>query len=169
MERPEPPRTGSEPPMLHGFLDYQRSTIVMKASGLDRDQMNQRCAASSLTLAGILKHLALVEDSWFDNRFAGRDMRQPWASAPWADDRDWEFTTSSEHEPDDLVEMYEAACARSRDTTAGVSLDTQSAHPGRDGAHWSLRWIMLHMLEETARHAGHADIIRESIDGETGE
>ncbi len=168
MERERPAPVGDESSALAAFLDYQRASIVMKANALDHGQMNQRLEPSTLTLAGILKHLTLVEDHWFDYQFRGNDQRQPWADAPWDDDRDWEFTTAPDHEPPELIDMYEAACQRSRATCDGVDLDTLSVRPSRSGDHWDLRWIFLHMIEETARHAGHADLIRESIDGATG-
>lgn len=168
MKRPPPPYAATEAETIHAFLDHQRASVLIKAEGLDHRALNQRCDASSLTLAGLLKHLALVEDSWFDWRFAGNDEREPWASAPWDEDSDWEFTTAPAHQPDELIASYQDACRRSRAVTAEIPLDTLSARPDRDGGHWSLRWILLHMIEETARHAGHADFIRESIDGQTG-
>ena len=168
MARETPSPVGPERSALPAFLDYQRASIMMKAAGLDHAQLNQRLAPSSLTLAGILKHLSLVEDQWFDHKFKGNAQRRPWANAPWNKDPDWEFTTAPSHEPGELLAMYESACDRSRAICKGVDLSTLSARTGRSGDHWDLRWIFLHMIEETARHAGHADLIRESIDGATG-
>jgi uncharacterized damage-inducible protein DinB len=173
MEPIHPDESGDELTLLTQFLDRQRATLVRKAAGLDRDQIATTTAASDLTLAGLVKHLALVEDSWFTNRMAGRPDPEPWASAPWDDDPDWEFHTAPADDPADLLALYGQACARSRAVVAEVvgagGLDTMSALPRRTGAHVSLRWILLHMIEETARHNGHADLLREAIDGTTGE
>ena len=144
----------------------------MKASGLTREQMNQPTAASSLTLAGLLKHLALVEDSWFTVRMAGGHEPEPWASAPFDTDPDWDLHSAVDDEPDELLALYRDACARSRAVIdAAGSLDQTSVATSRwrPGQHFTLRWILLHMIEETARHNGHADLIREAIDGVTGE
>jgi hypothetical protein len=174
--QPEPTRVdpdvqGGEAELLTGFLDYHRATFLRKVAGLTKEQMAQTTAASSLTLAGLTKHLALVEDSWFTERVAGRPMPEPWASAPFDDDRDWELHSAVEDDPGDLVELYLAACARSRAVVAEArDLDQLSVVPdGLAGKPFSLRWLLLHMLEETARHNGHADLLREAIDGRTGE
>lgn len=153
-----------------GFLDYQRATFEMKIDGLDQDQMAQTTAKSSMTLAGLAKHLALVEDHWFQARFLDRPMPEPWASAPFDDDPDWEFHSAVTDDPDELRAQYVAACERSRDAIAGASMSDESAQEirGFDGT-VSLEWIVLHMIEETARHNGHADLLREAIDGSVGE
>jgi uncharacterized damage-inducible protein DinB len=173
MERTDPDLSGDDFTLLTQFLDYHRATLVQKASGLDRAQLSATTGASDLTLAGLVKHLALVEDSWFTERLLGRPDPEPWASAPWDDDRDWEFHSAQDDDPTDLLALYDAACQRSRAAVAEVmadgGLDALSARPRRDGNRVSLRWILLHMIEETARHNGHADLIRESIDGVTGE
>jgi uncharacterized damage-inducible protein DinB len=174
MQRIDPDGSADELTLLSQFLDYHRATLVQKVSGLDREQLATRVGASELTLAGLVKHLSLVEDTWFTRRLAGRPDPEPWASAPWDDDRDWEFHSAVDDEPADLLALYAAACDRSRAVTAEVAaaggLDTLSVRPaGSDGRHVSLRWILLHLLEETARHNGHADLLRESIDGTTGE
>lgn len=157
---------------LGAFLDFHRATLLRKIEGLAKDQLGHTAVpTSTLTLAGLVKHLALVEDSWFQEVFLGRPLPEPWASAPWDDDPDWEFHTAPADEPNDLVELYLAATGRSRATVAAAeSLDSLSVKPGqREGKPFSLRWILLHMIEETARHAGHADLLREAIDGQTGE
>jgi Protein of unknown function (DUF664) len=173
MERHDPDATGDELTLLTQFLDYHRATLVQKASGLTRAQLATTTATSDLTLAGLVKHLALVEDSWFTDRMAGREDPEPWASAPWDDDPDWEFHSAPADDPAALLALYGQACARSRAVVAEVvaagGLDTLSARPRGTGAHVSLRWILLHMIEETARHNGHADLLREAIDGTTGE
>jgi uncharacterized damage-inducible protein DinB len=169
--RVEPELQGSEAELIRGFLDYQRATFVQKINGLDRVQFGQRIASSDLTLAGLTKHLALVEDSWFQERFLGREEPEPWASAPFDDDPDWEFHSALDDETTSLVGLYEAACDRSRSAVDGAqSFDQLSAQADRKtGERFNLRWIMLHLIEETARHNGHADLLREAVDGAAGE
>jgi uncharacterized damage-inducible protein DinB len=169
-QRPEPEPTGPELQQLCAFLDYQRATVLWKAEGLGGEQLSRPHPPSTLTLGGILNHLALVEDSWFEVRFAGLPERAPWASVDWKADPDWEFRTAADLDPGELRQRYLDACARSREVVARAeSLDQLGATAWPDGRRWDLRWVLLHMIEETARHAGHADLIRESIDGETGE
>ena len=168
--RTDPPETGTELEQLTRYLDYQRETMLLKAEGLDRQQLAQTHPPSTLTLGGLLNHLALVEDSWFPVRFAGRPDDELWAGIDWDADPDYEFRTAAELEPDELRRRYEQACARSRKVVAGAeSLDQLSVQPRGNGARFQLRWMLLHMIEETARHAGHADLLREAIDGSTGE
>jgi uncharacterized damage-inducible protein DinB len=170
MERTDPEFVAGELAMLGQYLDYHRATLVAKASGLDGEGWRGRVGASELTLGGLVKHLALVEDHWFGEMLLGREMPEPWASAPWDDDRDWEFHTAPDEDADYVLGLYAEACARSRAAVALVGdPDARAAGRSRDGSEISLRWIMLHMLEETARHNGHADLLRESIDGVTGE
>ena len=168
--RPEPPNTGPELQALPGFLDVQREAILRKTDGLTREQLAQPLPPSSLTLAGLVNHLALVEDTWFRVRFAGLADDELWAGHDWDGDPDYEFRTAVDLDPDELRQRYREACARSREVVArAADLDQLSVGTSRDGQHWDLRWILLHMLEETARHAGHADLLREAIDGTVGE
>jgi uncharacterized damage-inducible protein DinB len=171
MERREPRLVSSERTMLEEFLDYHRTTFLWKVSGLTKEQLGRTLAPSTMTLAGLIKHLALVEDSWFQKKFLGHDEPKPWLAAPFDQDPDWEWHSAVDDEPSYLVELYEAACARSRLAFAtATSLDAESALVDRQtGGKFSLRWIMLHMIEETARHNGHADLLREAIDGASGE
>jgi uncharacterized damage-inducible protein DinB len=167
----DPPDSGPEREQLAAYLDLQRATVLRKTEGLDAEQMAHRLPTSSLTLAGLLNHLALVEDSWFGERFLGLPEHELWAGVDWDADPDWEFRTALDTSPDELRQRYEDACARSREVVAGAeSLDQLSVGTSRrSGARWDLRWVLLHMIEETARHAGHADLLREAIDGTTGE
>lgn len=156
---------------LEQFLDFYRTVLARKAEGLTSEQLKLRAAASSLTLGGLVKHMALVEDHWFTNLFADEPMPDPWASASWDDDPDWEMTSAREDSPSDLLDLYDLACDRSRVVVAAApSLDAAmpAKNAGRHGA-TNLRWIMLHMIEEYARHTGHADLIREAIDGQSGD
>jgi uncharacterized damage-inducible protein DinB len=168
--RPQPPTSGPELPALTGYLDAQREAILRKAEGLTREQLAQRLAPSSLTLAGLLNHLALVEDTWFRVRFAGFADDPLWAEHDWDADPDYEFRTAVDLDPEQLRQRYRDACARSREVVAAAeSLEQLSVGTSRAGSHWDLRWVLLHMIEETARHAGHADLLREAVDGTTGE
>jgi uncharacterized damage-inducible protein DinB len=168
--RIDPPETGSELDQLNSYLDLQRATMLWKAEGLTREQLAQPHPPSTLTLGGLLNHLALVEDSWFRVRFAGLPDDELWAGHDWDADPDYEFRTAAELEPEELRRRYEQACARSREVVAAAaSLDQLSVRPRGNGAHFDLRWMLLHLIEETARHAGHADLLREAIDGTTGD
>ena len=168
--RVDPEPTGPELQQLSAFLDYQRETLLLKAEGLDAEQFRRTLPPSSLTIGGLLNHLALVEDSWFRERFSGLPEDPLWNGVDWEADPDHEFRTAADVEPDELRQRYRDACARSRVVVAAAKdLDQLSVRTWPDGRHWDLRWMLLHMIEETARHAGHADLIRESIDGEVGE
>jgi uncharacterized damage-inducible protein DinB len=162
--------TGTERELLGQYLDQQRATVLRKAEGLSREQLARRHPPSSLTLSGLLLHLALVEETWFEVRFLGLPERAPWTGVDWDADPDWEFRTAAELDPDDVRDRYRVACDRSRAVVAGTSdLDQLSVLPMRDGRTFSLRWVLLHLIEETARHAGHADLLREAVDGSVGE
>jgi uncharacterized damage-inducible protein DinB len=145
--------------------------VLWKASGLSQAQLAQPVPSSSLTIGGLVKHLALVEDSWFTQRFAGMDEPAPWAGVDWDADPDWEHHSAAQDAPEDLLDLYSAACERSRAVSrAAGSLDQQAqATDRRTGQPFTLRWILLHMIEETARHNGHIDLLREAVDGLTGE
>jgi uncharacterized damage-inducible protein DinB len=168
--RTEPPAIGTEGEQVRAYLDWQRSTLQWKAAGIDAAGMSATLPPSTMTLGGLLKHMALVEDSWFSRFFHGRDRAEPWASVDWDADPDWEWRTAADDDPDDLRTMHADAVRRSTELVEGVDLDTLSVRRlGGDGEQANLRWIMLHMIEEYARHNGHADLLRESVDGETGE
>jgi hypothetical protein len=168
--RRDPDSTAGERDTLAQYLDFQRETIQLKADGLDREQLARRIPTSDLTIAGILYHLALVEESWLEERFGGLPMRETWQGVNWEADPDWEFRTATTLDPDELRDRYRLACERSRAVAAKADgLDQLSVSPLRNGTRFSLRWVLLHLIEETARHAGHADLLREAIDGSTGE
>ncbi|CAN5914671.1 hypothetical protein BH23ACT10_BH23ACT10_40470 [soil metagenome] len=171
MSTRDPDSVGDERTQLTQFLDFQRATLLRKVEGLDRDQLAVTTAASDLTLAGLLKHMTLVEDHWFSVILHGVEPAAPWRDVDWEADPDWEFRTAVDDDPADLVAHYEQTCARSRDAVAAVeSLDDLSAGQSRrTGERFNLRWILLHIIEETARHLGHADFLREAIDGTTGD
>ncbi|HSK90051.1 MAG TPA: DinB family protein [Euzebyales bacterium] len=171
MQRQDPAVDADERSMLNQFLDFHRATLLWKVEGLDREQLNTTTAASTLTLAGLLKHLAVCEDGWFRGALLGEEPALWWRHVDGDADPDWDFRTAADDDPADLIARYEHACERSRQAVAGVaSLDELGVETSRrTGARYSLRWILLHMIEETARHNGHADLLRDAIDGSTGE
>jgi len=171
--RPEPPLVADEASTILGFLDYQRATLGWKCAGLDTAGLSARVAASAMTLGGLLKHLAYVEDSWFSQWLHGRDKAPPWDTVDWAADGDWEWHSAAEDTPEQLFALWQHAVARSRalvmEALAGGGLDQLARRTWPSGEAPSLRWIVVHMIEEYARHNGHADLLRESVDGLTGE
>jgi len=170
LERVDPPLAGDEKATLLGFLDFHRDTLRMKTAGLDADQLNATLAPSAMTLGGMLKHLALVEDWWFSCVFLGREYAAPWDSVDWKADADWDWHSAVEDSPEELRALFDEACAASAAIVAEVDdWGTLSRRRGRTGEQSALGWIVFRMIGGVARHNGHADLIRESIDGETGE
>ena len=171
--RREPPLAADEIDTLLGYLDYQRATLAWKCGGLDAAGLRATVGASSMTLGGMLKHLAYVEDSWFSRWLHGRDRQPPWDAVDWRADPDWEWNSAAEDSPEQLFALWEDALARSRSLVAEAladgGLDQLARRTWPDGRSPSLRWILVHMIEEYARHNGHADLLRESVDGLTGE
>ncbi|MEL6891002.1 MAG: DinB family protein [Actinomycetota bacterium] len=152
--------------VLVQFLEYYRIVLIRKLQGMDDAGRRLTVGSSNLTLAGLVKHMACVEDGWFAHRFAGQEGIEPWTSAPWDTDPDWEMTTAVDDTEDELVSLFDAACARSRAVLdACSSLDDTAAGGAGDDPPASMRWILVHMIEEYARHCGHADLLRESADG----
>ncbi|WP_431935010.1 DinB family protein [Micromonospora sp. RP3T] len=156
-------RTGDERAILDAFLDFHRATVLRKARGLADADAGRRLVPSLTTLAGLLKHLALVEGNWFVRLFAPEPGDVYLTSQA---DADASFTLGPDDTVEALAAAYEAACARSRAVAARFDLDHVVPHPQLGEV--SLRWVLVHLIEETARHAGHADILRELTDGETG-
>jgi uncharacterized damage-inducible protein DinB len=171
--RPEPPQAADEASTILGFLEYQRATLAWKCTGLDAAGLRATVGASSMTLGGLLKHLAYVEEDWFCRWLHGRDRQPPWDTVDWKADPDWEWHSAAENTPEQLQTLWQDAVARSRalvtEALADGGLDRLARRTWPGGEAPSLRWILLHMIEEYARHNGHADIIRESVDGLTGE
>lgn len=169
----EAPATGSEIESLLGSLERQRRIVIWKCSGVDAAGMAATTAASAMTLGGLLKHLALVEDEWFGVRLLGRAPAEPWAGVDWEAQPDWEWRSAAEDSPQELTALWEQAVARSRTAVAAAfadgGLDRLSAWRRSDGTGLSLRRLVIDMIEEYARHAGHADLLREAVDGLVGE
>lgn len=161
--RDEPERTADERTTLTGFLDYQRRTLAMKCSGLTAEQLRLKAVPpSDISLLGLVRHMAEVERSWFQNVVNGENTPGYWGQRPAVAEFDVD-----EADPDRAYEVWHAACARSRDIVdAAESLDIVGHHRDEE---FSLRYILTHMIEEYARHNGHADLLRERIDGATGE
>ena len=175
--RPEPPLRAGEADTLLGFLEFHRATFAWKTSGLDADGLAATTAASTLSLGGLLKHLAFVEDFWFSYRFAAEPPAAPWDGADWEVDPDWDFTSAAHDTPEQLHALWSETVERSRAVTAqalattdaGGGLDAVERRPRENGDSVNLRWILVHLVEEYARHNGHADLLREAVDGLRGE
>ncbi|MCR6483231.1 DinB family protein [Amycolatopsis sp. OK19-0408] len=171
--RPEPPVDGDEAATLLGFLDFHRATLAWKCAGLDAAGLRATHPPSTMTLGGLLKHLAYVEDNWFSRVLCAREPRPPFDAVDWAETPDWDWDSAADDTPEELLALWEDAVARSRELTAEAlengGLSRRAERALRDGTTPSLRWILVHMVEEYSRHNGHADLIRESIDGATGE
>lgn len=171
--RPEPPPAGDEASILTGFLDFHRATLAWKCSRLDKAGLTTTAATSSITLGGLLKHMSFVEDYWFSYILCGNAPQPPWDTAEWDRDPDWDWNSAAQDGSGELFELWRTSVERSRKLVNDVLADggpDRLAHRARpDGSMHNLRWIMVHMIEEYARHNGHADLIREEIDGSTGE
>ncbi len=171
--RPEPPLSADETATLIGFLEYQRATLAWKCAGLDAAGLRATVGASSMTLGGMLKHLAYVEEWWCSQWLHGRDPEPPWDTVDWGADPDWDWHSAVEDTPVQLHSLWQASAARSRalvtEVLADGGLERLARRTWPDGRAPSLRWILFHLIEEYARHNGHADLLRESVDGLTGE
>jgi uncharacterized damage-inducible protein DinB len=161
MTTPRPPEdlvaTAAERPTLERFLDVYRDNVVAKLSGVTEEQARRRLVPSLSTLGGLVKHLRWVEYGWFHQLLGART-----GDHGRAHDRDWEFVVAPEDTVASLIDDYRAVCARSRDFAARHSLDDVVPHVRMGEV--SVRWIHVHLIEETARHAGHLDILREQLD-----
>jgi uncharacterized damage-inducible protein DinB len=169
-ERTKVPHVADERTMLEAFLAFQRDTFRMKTAGLDADGLAAKLPPSTLTLGGLVKHLALVEDWWFGINLLGTETMAPFGDVDWDADPDWEFHTAADDSPEGLRDLYERAVAASEANLATIDDLDHVIHRRnpKTGEDLSTRWVVLHMIEEYARHNGHADLIRESVDGQTG-
>ena len=161
--RSTPPDNGPERESIAGFLTFQRETVIWKATGLSDADAARSLLSSPTTVSGLIQHLTDVERSWFRSDMEGEPDVPERRSA---DDRDGAFRVASDTSLAAVIADYQAACDESDAVISRHQLDDRCAlHDQR----YTLRWIMLHMIEETARHAGHIDILRELLDGVTGE
>jgi len=169
----EPPVAGSEIDTLIGSLERQRRTLAWKCGGLDAAGLNTTIASSSMTLGGLLKHLALVEDDMFSQKLLGLPPAPPWSTVDWDAEPDWEWRSAAQDTPEQLTALWQDSVARSRanvrQALAEGGPDHRSAYVSRSGDSPSVRRLLIDMVEEYSRHVGHADLIRESIDGVVGE
>jgi Protein of unknown function (DUF664) len=170
----EPPLAGTEAEQLLGALDRMRTTFRWKADDLDAAGLQTRVGASSLTLGGLLKHLAINEDYMFTTKMTGKPLGAPWDGLGWdGSDDDWEFKTAADDAPEQLYAFFDDAVERSRGRIRAALQDgglDQLVHvSGSDGAHASLRRLVCDLIEEYGRHTGHADLLREAVDGRVGE
>ena len=168
----EPPLAGTEVEHVLGALDRLRTTFRWKADDLDADGLQAKIGASALTLGGLLKHLALVEDEVSTMRLRGDGIGEPWESQ-WRPDEDWVFTSAADDAPEQLYALYDDAVERARARFGAVLADgglDQLVHLATpDGRHASLRRLLCDLIEEYGRHTGHADLLREAVDGRVGE
>lgn len=152
----DPPTGSDEPELLLGFLGFLRQSIIRKAEGLDEEQARWRPDGQLISIAGIINHLAHVEWRWIEGSY----LRKPVSRS------EEEFVVPLDRPFEDVLRAYRERAARTEAAVRGADLDAACAHPETRGL--TLRWVMLHLIEETARHAGHADATRELLDGTTG-
>jgi hypothetical protein len=162
---PDPQMDAGESDALWSMLDRYRALLVKKCAGLDHDALATRAVPpSNLTLLGLLRHMADVEMYWFEFVFAGQSVN--FRFDPEQNDAD--FDRLDTDTPLEVLHVYNETLTRCRSLTAGVDLGTRSVRRRHDG-HVNLRFIVIHLIEEYARHCGHADLLREVLDGETGD
>lgn len=167
IDRPEPATTADERTTLTEFLDYYRATLAVKCAGLTPEQLAQRAVEpSKLSLLGLVRHMGEVEQGWFRS-FAGEQIDRPYSSST-NPDGDFDDAVAEQECVDEALAFWQAEIAHAREITAVHDLERTYLHP-RHGEEFSLRWVLVHMIEEYARHCGHADFLRERIDGATGD
>ena len=159
----QPDSTGSERQVLEAFLDFHRQVLVSKVDGISENEARHRRVPSKTTLAGLIKHMIGVERGWFQEVLAGR---KPEDIGPNVGGGDESWDLAENETVSSLIKEYEQTCEQSRQTAARFALE--DAVPEPDIGQVSLRWVYVHMIEETARHVGHADILREQTDGAAG-
>jgi uncharacterized damage-inducible protein DinB len=164
--RPAPPRSAPERVMLEAWLDFHRITLERKCSDLSPEQLRRRAVPpSSLSLLGLVRHMAEVERNWFRRALANEDAPPHYRSA---DDPNGAFNNVDNADVEEAFATWRAECAQARAVVASFSdldaLGRDETRPGRP----SVRWVLVHMIEEYARHNGHADLLRETIDGAVG-
>ena len=163
-QRTKPPLFGSEKSMMLGFLNWHRDTLLCKVDGLTDEELRRPHDPSGLTMLGLVKHLTDVERSWFREVVAGEDL-----SALWDDDPQRYWRIEPHETTAEIIAGYRAEVAAANALLDEIGMDepVRAARVADTGM--TVRWVVLHMIEETARHNGHADLIREAIDGRTGQ
>jgi uncharacterized protein DUF664 len=169
-DRPQRPQTADERATLLGFLNYQRATVAAKCAGLTPEQLAVRAVPPSpMSLLGLLRHLGDVERGWFRWVVGGDTTSRPRYYDPDTNpDGDFTDAAGTREQVEQAYAYWHQEIAHAQTLVAAHALDDTFVHP-RDGEILSLRWVLLHLLEEYARHAGHADLLRERLDGTTGE
>lgn len=166
----QPSMTAGEAEILLFALDRSRATFAWKSGGLDAAALNRRFPPSAMTLGGLIKHLALVEDGRTAGDLTGQPIGEPWSGVDFAADPDWEWHSAADDTPDDLYGLWHDAVRRSRAAWALVLADGGVDRPSvRQGWSPNLRRVLIDVHDEYARHVGHADLFREAIDGVVGE
>ena len=169
----EPPFAGTETEQLFGALDRLRATFRWKADRLDTAGLQTRVGASGLTLGGLLKHLAVAEDYISTVRLSGQQFGAPWDATGWDGSGGWDFSSAAEDTPDELYALWDSAVERSRARFGAAlvagGLDQLVHVSSPEGEHASLRRLVCDLIEEYGRHTGHADLLREAVDGRVGE
>jgi uncharacterized damage-inducible protein DinB len=164
--RTEEPVTGDERTILEGYLDWHRQTLLFKCAGLTAEQLKRPAVEpSNLTLLGLVRHMAEVERSWFRSRAAGLDIGNLYCTE---ENLDGDFDDIADADAEQDFATFLSECDLARAAVADLPLEHVFRHPRR-GYDMSLRWVYVHMIEEYARHNGHADLLRERIDGVTGD
>jgi hypothetical protein len=168
---PEPPLAGSEEETLIGSLERQRATFAYKCEGLTSEQLRRRVGTSEVTIGGLLKHLAYMEDINFTRELAGLPLPAPWNDIPAEDRGEHVWRSAAGDSPASLYALWAEAVARSRRAVLDAVRDggMGRVHEPSPGNRFSLRRLLVDFIEEYGRHTGHADLIRESIDGRVGE
>jgi uncharacterized damage-inducible protein DinB len=164
MNLERPPLQADEPTALIGWLDLQRKILRWKCEGLSDEDANRSIIPTSpaMTMAGLISHMRWVEHLWLEVLFLGGDAKLNPSFDESNEDADWQTDGRTLAE---LLAEYEAQCVRSNEIVAAASLDDTGCHPDYQSAGANLRWMLIHLVEETGRHAGHADIVRELLDG----
>jgi Protein of unknown function (DUF664) len=169
----EPPLAGTESEHLFGALDRLRTTFRYKADDLDTAGLQTRIGASSLTIGGLLKHLAMVEDHYSATKLTGDSLGEAWADNGWDHNDNWELDSAAADSPERLYALYDGAVERARAKLGAALADgglDQLVHVSDgEGNHASLRRLVCDLIEEYGRHTGHADLLREAVDGRIGE
>ncbi|WP_336704918.1 DinB family protein [Micrococcus terreus] len=165
---PDPPFGTGELQTLLDFIDYYRVVLRRKAEGLTAEELAHTIAPSTMSLGGMMAHLAYVEDQWFPAIVDGTGQTPPWDTAPWDEDNDWDWHWAQGKSPDQILGLYDRAVERSRAVQERWT-DPAAVVAGDRGEGMTLRWVLVHLVEEYSRHAGRADLLRESIDGAVGD
>jgi uncharacterized damage-inducible protein DinB len=172
-QRSSPSAAPTEAESLQSVLEGNRRTFAWKTFGLGEDGLRTTTAASAMTLGGLVKHMAFVEADWLAVKVAGLEYGRPWDALDLDADPDWEWRTGALDPPDEIYALWRDAVERSRELVPEVirerGLDGPASTTWADGRTPTVRAMLLHMIEEYARHTGHADILREVVDGRVGE